>query len=575
MAKRMTKLGTAGKGAYGIVYIATDMDGVKDNKKNNIPEKRLYAIKRQFKEKLTTGYGNLREADMLTILAGHPYIVNLKNIEYNNPFKETSKPMTPIGKTDFKEMNEDKMLFVMEYLPYNGEDYIKEKTCTPFVIKVLMMQLMLAIEFIHSRGVVHRDIRTSNVLISKDEEGDHELKLCDFGLSRIMGDGKSTPGTITSIYRAPEVLTSRAYGRKVDIWSAGCVIYELVARVAFLEGFDDVDKELFDGILSRLPYEPSKKVIKKLFSNNPDFTPNTKPPRNGRISFVKRMKLSNKFKKDFESVPGSLDQLEDLLTNMLCLDPDERFTATRCLDHPFFDWTRDHINKIRQDFPPEPPPLPFYPIYPCAERSWVIGLSFAIFNSKTKLEKKIPFEKSSNSAEKSSNCIEEPDDMYLSSSIKKWYSHRILFHAIDMFDRYITHRLTVDKANLRDTENDLMGKLLTRDETYLYFYCCLYIAHKYYNVLVTTLSWDVFAPEIFANPRSRSKIVEFERYLTVDVLGVKAYRKTLLEISNEFTERLTEQNKMDLLYKLGTIKTPWLDKSVRALYRDFNNIPAK
>lgn len=563
MTKRMTKLGVAGKGAYGIVYIATDMDDVKENKKNNIPEKRLYAIKRQFKEKPTVGYGNLREANMLTILTGHPYIVNLKNIEYNNPFKDTSKPMTPIAKTDFSEMNEDKMLFVMEYLPYNGEDYITKKTCTPFVIKVLAMQLMLAIEYIHSRGVVHRDIRTSNVLISKDDQGDHELKLCDFGLSRIMGDGRFTPGTITSIYRAPEVLTSNAYDKKVDIWSAGCVIYELVSGEAFLKGFDDVDKKLFNAILQKLPYEPSRRVIKKLFSSNPDFVANTKPPRNGRVSFVKQMKLSNKFKKDFESVPGSLDELEDLLTNMLCLDPDERFSATKCLNHPFFDWTRDHINKIRLDFPPEPPPLPFYPIYPCAERSWIIGLSFAIFNAKSKSDK-ISF-----------GDIEEPDDIYLSPSIKKWYSHRIIFHAIDMFDQYITHRLTVDNSNLRETENDLMGKLLTRDETYLYFYCCLYIAHKYYNVLVITLSWDVFAPEIFANPRSRAKIVEFERYLTVDVLGIKAYRKTLLEISNEFTETLTEKNKMDLLHKLGTLKTPWLDKSVRALYREFNSIKVK
>lgn len=561
MSKQMTKLRVAGKGAYGIVYLATDAGNIKDNKKNNIPEEHLYAIKRNFKEKPTTGYGNLREANMLTTLTGHPYIVNLKNIEYGDPFKDSAKPMTPVNKTEFSKMNEDKMLFVMEYLPYNGEDYILEKSCNPFVIKVLIMQFMLGLEYIHSRGVVHRDIRTSNVLISKDEEGNHELKMCDFGLSRIMGDGKCTPGVTTSWYRAPEVLSSSSYGRKIDVWSAGCVIYEFVSGEALLKGYDDKDEELFNAILTKLPDDPNKKTIKKLFENNQEFVPNVKPPKGGRMTFVKRMKLTNKFKREFESVPGSLDELEDLLENMLCLDPDDRFSATKCLDHPFFDWTRDHINKIRSDFPPEPPPLPFYNIYPCIERSWVAGLSFSIFNKKTKLEKKISFDN-----------IECPDSMYISNSIRKWYSHRVLFHAIDIFDQYITHRLTVDKTELRSKEDNLMGKLLTRDETYLYFYCCLYIMHKYYNTLTITLSWDVFAPEIFANPRSRKKIMDFEKYLIVNVLSNIVYRKTLLEISGEFTDKLTEQNKSNLLSKLGNMSTPWVDKSVRALYRFFNGI---
>lgn len=560
MSGQMAKIKVAGKGAYGIVYLATDANNLKENKKN-IPEDELRAVKRSFKEKSTTGYGNLREANMLTILSGHPYIVNLKNIEYSDPFKNTDKPMTPIGKTDFSKMHEDKMLFVMEFLPYNGEDYIRENRCSPFVIKVLIMQFMLAIEYMHSRGVVHRDIRTSNVLISKDEDDNHELKLCDFGLSRIMGDGKYTPGTITYCYRAPEVCTSSSYGKKADIWSAGCVIYEFLARDYLIKGSKDDNEEVFNNILGRLPNEPDKKTIKKLFNINQEFTPNTKPPKAGRMSYIKRMKLSNRFRKEFESVPGSLDELEDLLENMLCLDPDERYTATKCLDHPFFEWTRDHINKIRADFPPEPPPLPFYNIYPCIERSWAMGLAFSIFNKKTKLEKKIPFDN-----------IEEPDSMYLTSTVKKWYSHRILFHAIDIFDQYITHRLTVDKTDIRDNEDNLMGKLLTRDETYLYFYCCLYIVHKYYNALTITLSWDIFAPEIFVNPRSKKKIMDFERYLVVDVLSTKLYRKTLLEISNEFTDKLTEQNKKDLLYKLGNLSKPWLEKSVRALYRHFNDI---
>jgi serine/threonine protein kinase len=364
MDKRMARLRVAGKGSYGIVYIATEANNIKDrsNKKDvslrGIPEEELYAIKRLFKEKPTTGYGSLREADMMKILSGHPYIVNLIGIKHNDPFKNTARPMTPISKTDFSKLTEDKMLFVMEYLPYNGEEYILEKTCTPFAIKVLIMQLLLAIEYIHSQGVVHRDIRTSNVLVSVDSDGNHELKLCDFGLSRVMGDGKSTPGVITSWYRAPEVNCSCPYNRKADMWSAGCVIYEFICGKPLLKGTDDKDEDIFNTILSKLPSVPDQKVIEKMFVSGHKLKLQNKATSSNRMSFINRMKLSDKFKTDFESVPGSLAQLEDLLESLLCLDPDNRISATRALDHPFFEWTQDHIAQIRRDFPPEPPPLP-------------------------------------------------------------------------------------------------------------------------------------------------------------------------------------------------------------------------
>jgi serine/threonine protein kinase len=90
MNKRMARLRIAGKGSYGIVYLATDATNIKGEKNrkdipiDSIPEDKLFAIKRNFKERPTAGYGNLREANMLTILSGHPYIVNLLAIKQTN-----------------------------------------------------------------------------------------------------------------------------------------------------------------------------------------------------------------------------------------------------------------------------------------------------------------------------------------------------------------------------------------------------------------------------------------------------------------------------------------------------------
>src|SRR5579871_3942276 len=103
MNKQMARLRIAGQGSYGIVYLAADADVIKLNggkreiSYDNIPEDKLFAIKRNFKEKPTTGYGNLREANIMKILSGHPYIVNLLGIKHNDPFEGTREPMTPIA----------------------------------------------------------------------------------------------------------------------------------------------------------------------------------------------------------------------------------------------------------------------------------------------------------------------------------------------------------------------------------------------------------------------------------------------------------------------------------------------
>jgi serine/threonine protein kinase len=573
MSKRMARLRIAGQGSYGIVYLATDANNVKGDKNRrdtrieNIPEDKLFAIKRNFKEKPTFGYGNLREANMMTILSGHPYIVNLLGIKHNDPFEGTREPMTPIGQTDFAKLLEDRMLFVMEYLPYNGEEYLKKKTRTPFSVKVLAMQLMLAIEYAHSQGVVHRDVRTSNVLISEDEEGNVELKLCDFGLSRIMCDGRSTPGTITSWYRAPEVCCSSEYNRKVDIWSAGCVIYELVSGVPLLKDVKDDDTEIFNAILSKLPEQPSRTTINKLFESGKKLNFQQRSSQINRPTFVERMNLSGRFRKEFESVPGSLEQLEDLLQSMLCLDPAQRISASRALDHPFFDWTRSHISKIRRDFPPEPPPLPFYPIYPCKERSWIASLCFKLNNSAYNRypEKRLSLK---------SAGLEDIDDIYISKTVKEWYCTRVIFHAIDLFDQYIDYKINEDESTLRDRETEHLGRIHSKEETYLNFYCCLYIMHKYYSTLEMPLDWKSFVPDIFTDERSKRKATDFEELVVDVILKNELFRKTLLEISSEFLPRFSETKARDLLVKLFSVNKPWLNKSVRALYRMLNDIPS-
>ena len=106
-------------------------------------------------------------------------------------------------------------------------------------IKCYMQQLLRGLEHCHSRGVLHRDIKGSNLLI--DNNG--VLKIGDFGLASYRPDPNQplTSRVITLWYRPPELLLGATkYGAAVDLWSAGCIIAELFAGNPIMPGSTEV-----------------------------------------------------------------------------------------------------------------------------------------------------------------------------------------------------------------------------------------------------------------------------------------------------------------------------------------------
>lgn len=154
-------------------------------------------------------------------------------------------------------------------------------------------QLLKALHYLHSLGVVHRDIKLPNILLKKHENGEPECKLADFGLSALVRLGeegydpnesskrknfnKLTDPWGTHEYFAPEVL-KQEYGPQADMWSLGCVVYEmLVGRVAFpmRDNSSELDERIMSGTFSTHKQawvdltEEARDFIQKLLTVDP------------------------------------------------------------------------------------------------------------------------------------------------------------------------------------------------------------------------------------------------------------------------------------------------------------------
>jgi len=220
---------------------------------------------------------------------------------------------------------------VVDYVPETlykiTKFYKKMKQSMPTaLIKLYSYQIFRALAYIHSLGICHRDIKPQNILV---DPSTHMVKICDFGSAKKLVAGEPNVAYICSrYYRAPELIFGATdYSSPIDVWSAGCVIAEMMLGEPLFPGDSSID-QLVEII--KLLGTPSNELVMIMNPNCQDFKfPQIKPHPWHKV-------FRNK------SDPMAID----LVSKILVFNPSDRPKPLEALLHPFFDDLRNENFKI-------------------------------------------------------------------------------------------------------------------------------------------------------------------------------------------------------------------------------------
>jgi len=428
-----------GTGSNGLVY---------DIKNGSV-------IKRLLKEKCVESISSIREFSIMLQVYRNPFIVEFKNYK----FVQGSKNI--LG----NDMIEDNISFIFEKADMDLYSSITEETKNFHDYKNFMFELLLAIKYIHDLGIIHRDIKPENILVFKNDPIYGKMvKLTDFGMAINYSKGLNhTPYVGSSRYKSPEICTGTLkYGFESDIWALGITFFEMVSGKAYFNVSTDPITDI--NMLKRQSLDILANIIEKnsiVDEKIIDFAQKYSIRKSAlslrsRNSMCKKLGLTLPKIKLFELQTGSkIDEFCNLLENMLKFFPEERFNVDQCLNHPFFS-----NFKKASEYNFEKIEIDDRIIFSNKNRDIMANYIYSIFVNKKKYS---------------------------------WYynegylEHRVLFQAINIFDRYMLHC-----TNFENIKGMIMNVIL-------------YMSFKFFNCLGNQLSIS----EVCGIQLSEKELIEF------------------------------------------------------------------
>jgi serine/threonine protein kinase len=307
VTQRYERRDRVGEGTYGVIYKAWDRQ-----------LQRVVALKRLLPHnEAQDGFPltSLREIVSLKALRGHANIVTFLDVAVGARRDAVFLALEFAEHGDLGTLLDDRSI-------RKGRKRLFDAAQT----KCLARQLLLALRHCHERHVCHRDVKLQNLLYTAEGR----LKLCDFGLARVIPsvDRPLTLNVVTLWYRAPEVLLRGTYAQPIDLWAAGCVIAEI-----FRDG-----RPLAPGAT---PAQQWTKIIDCIGAPSEETWSGCESLPglvDGSVaslplpvgSFARASRLN-------QLVPDATASALDLLSGLLCYDPQRRDTAGEALSHAWFD----------------------------------------------------------------------------------------------------------------------------------------------------------------------------------------------------------------------------------------------
>jgi serine/threonine protein kinase len=475
-----------GEGTFGRVYKVKGRD------------EKSYAMKVNFGSNSLTGIINPRDLSGAKVCENHPYLLSLIDIiKISEVIDFRIQPPKKDSKKDPRDSKLCPYAFIMPIANFSlNTTWHTSASYQAFAphTRDIMYQILVGLEYLHSHGIAHRDIKPDNIMIFSSGGGRFNAKIGDHGYQKLMDPFVGNTTKILNYkYRAPEiVLESPDYTTSVDIWSAGIMFFQMLSAGSILiNAKRDEPTPLLSAIhnlvsISEITYSNIKytsvfEAVKQTSSAN---------------------SLASLIKNGLQKV-ASISDIEAISLIKRMVDPQiNRISATECLRLPFFEKYSNDLSLIRREKNINPKGTCEYPEeYIIVSKSPLRQLVF-------------------------SSLV----DFYEKKS--HYYRHQLVFSTMDLFDQWLVWRL---EQHSPDPDEE---------EIQLAFHSALYIFLK------LSITYHGSFTTLFPSITDTKKFLEMEEILLFRVSHFKLFRKTLYEELIDFDESEMKVLLRILMYKI-------------------------